>query len=221
MLFDLRGRRRRAVQVIYLFLAILLGGGLVFFGIGGEVSGGLADIFKGGGGDDSADDAIQEQIDRQEDRLAADPTNAAVLAALTRSHYQLATAQIAPNATEFPEEAKDDLRRAGAFWNRYLEQVEEPDSSLTSLAVQLFGPQGLNQPKEATQAALILARQTNEVDAYLNVVLLATAAGDKRTADLATQKAVDLAPKDQRKQVEEQAEALKKSQQQQQQPPSE
>ena len=34
MLFDLRGRgRRRTVQVIYLSLAILMGGGLVLFGI--------------------------------------------------------------------------------------------------------------------------------------------------------------------------------------------
>ena len=38
MLFDLRGRgRRRTVQVIYLSLAILMGGGLVLFGIGGDV----------------------------------------------------------------------------------------------------------------------------------------------------------------------------------------
>src|SRR5258708_36962752 len=36
MLFDLRGRgRRRTIQIIYLFLALLIGGGLIFFGIGG------------------------------------------------------------------------------------------------------------------------------------------------------------------------------------------
>ena len=34
MLFDLRARgRRRAIKVIYLFLAVLMGGGLVFFGL--------------------------------------------------------------------------------------------------------------------------------------------------------------------------------------------
>ena len=47
MLFDLRGRgRRRTVQVIYLTLALLLGGGLVLFGIGGDVQGGLFDAFR-------------------------------------------------------------------------------------------------------------------------------------------------------------------------------
>ena len=45
MLFDLRGRRRRAVQGTYLMLALLMGGGLVLFGIGGSVSGGLLDAF--------------------------------------------------------------------------------------------------------------------------------------------------------------------------------
>ena len=51
---------------------------------------------------------------------------------------------------------------------------------------------------------------------YLRLVSYAAAAGDKRTADLAAKKAVDLAPKAERKQVEQQAEALKKPSQQQQ-----
>jgi len=46
VLFDLKGRRRRVVQATYLLLAILMGGGLVLFGIGGDVSGGLFDAFK-------------------------------------------------------------------------------------------------------------------------------------------------------------------------------
>ena len=50
MLFDLRGRRRRAVQGTYLVLAMLMGGGLVLFGVGGSVSGGLLDAFKSDGG---------------------------------------------------------------------------------------------------------------------------------------------------------------------------
>ncbi len=48
MLFDLRGRgRRRTVQVIYLGLAVLMGGGLVLFGIGGATPGGLFDAVSG------------------------------------------------------------------------------------------------------------------------------------------------------------------------------
>src|SRR3954465_4102042 len=44
MLFALRGSgRRTTVKVVYVTLAILMGGGLVLFGIGGSVSGGLID----------------------------------------------------------------------------------------------------------------------------------------------------------------------------------
>ena len=41
MLFDLKGKRRRAVQGTYLMLAILMGAGLVLFGIGSSTNGGL------------------------------------------------------------------------------------------------------------------------------------------------------------------------------------
>ena len=72
MLFDLRGRgRRRTVQVIYLILALLLGGGLVLFGIGGDVQGGLFDAFRDNQG--NATEQIEKRVDSAEkrDRRAA------------------------------------------------------------------------------------------------------------------------------------------------------
>src|SRR5215208_2066086 len=48
MLFDLKGRRRRVVQVTYVGLAVLMGGGLVLSGIGSDASGGLLDALVGG-----------------------------------------------------------------------------------------------------------------------------------------------------------------------------
>jgi hypothetical protein len=216
MLFDLRGRRRRVVQATYLMLALLLGGGLVLFGIGGDVSGGLFNAFEGdGGGGGDATEAVEEQIDRQEKRLARDPQNAAVLAGLTRSYYNLAAAQI-PSGGTFPEEAKDDLRRAATYWERYSEAVDRPDPSLAALALQMFDPTALNQPDRAKDAALIVAERTDDPSAYLRVVQYATAANDKRTADLAAQKAVELAPKDQRQAVKQQIKAFRQAQQSQQ-----
>ena len=51
MLFDLRGRgRRRTVQAVYLGLAVLMGGGLVLFGVGaGNGFGGILNAFTGNG----------------------------------------------------------------------------------------------------------------------------------------------------------------------------
>ena len=212
MLFDLRGRRRRAVQVTYLILALLLGGGLVLFGIGGEVSGGLIDAF--GGRDSGGDDGntqLEQRIDRQEQRLRASPENTAVLAELVRLNYQVATSQIADGASGFPNAARDELRQAGVYWERYVEATDgEPSASLARLALQAYSPQALNEPGKAKEAVRIIAADANDTQTYLLLVQYATLAKDTRLANLAGQKAVDLAPKEARKQVEKQVEQLKK-----------
>ncbi len=211
MLFDLRGRRRRAVQATYLMLAVLMGGGLVLFGIGGDVSGGLVDAFKGGGGGSSGDSALEDRIDRQEERLAKSPQNTAVLQNLIRDYYSLATGQRESGTVGFPDDAKDELRKSGAYWQRYVKAAAgEPSADAARYALQVYDVGALNRPKEAQRAAAILAQDSNDVASYLRLVSYAALAGDTRTADLAAKKAVDLAPKAQRKQVEKQAEALQK-----------
>jgi hypothetical protein len=215
MLFDLRGRRRRAVQATYLMLAVLMGGGLVLFGIGGDVSGGLLDAFKGGGGP-SGDSALQGRIDKQEERLQANPRNERVLQNLVRDYYSLATSKREEGTVGFPADAKDDLRKAGSYWQRYSEATDEPSPDVAGYALQVYDVGGLNRPKEAQKAASILAEDANDTPSYLRLVSYAARAGDTRTADLAGQKAVDLAPKSQRKLIKKQVEALKKPPQQQQ-----
>jgi hypothetical protein len=215
MLFDLRGRRRRAVQVTYLMLALLMGGGLVLFGIGGDVSGGLLDAFKSGGGS-SGDSALEDRIDKQEQRLEANPRNDAVLQTLVRDYYSLATSRRESNTSGFPADAKDDLRKAGSYWQRYVDSTDKPNPDTAGYALQIYDVPALNRPKEAQRAAAILAEDANDAPSYLRLVSYAARAGDTRTADLATQKAVELAPKDQRKLIKQQAEALKKAPQAQQ-----
>jgi hypothetical protein len=217
MLFDLRGRRRRAVQATYLMLAVLMGGGLVLFGIGGDVSGGLLDAFKGGGGGSSGDSALEDRVDRQEERLAKSPQNEALLQNLIRDYYSLATGQRESGTVGFPADAKDELRKADEYWQRYTKAVDgEPSADAARYALQVYDLGALNRPKEAQKAAAIIAQDSNDVASYLRLVAYAARAGDTRTADLAATKAVDLAPKAERKQVEKQAEALKKPPPQQQ-----
>jgi hypothetical protein len=211
MLFDLRGRRRRVVQATYLMLALLLGGGLVLFGIGGDVSGGLVDAFKGGGGGSNGDSALRDQAERQEERLAKSPQNTAVLQNLIRDYYSLATGQRESGAVGFPADAKDELRKSGEYWQRYVTASDgDPSPDAARYALQVYDVAALNRPKEAQKAAAILAQDSNDVASYLRLVSYAALAGDTRTADLAAKKAVDLAPKGQRKEVEKQAEALSK-----------
>src|SRR5918998_4905826 len=103
MLFDLRGKRRRAVQATYLTLAVLMGGGLVLFGIGGDVSGGLFDAFsdnRSGGGTDNSQ--LEDRIERQEQRLKTSPGNEAVLAELVRLNHQVASPEGPPRPPKGP-----------------------------------------------------------------------------------------------------------------------
>jgi hypothetical protein len=219
MLFDLRGRRRRAVQATYLTLAILMGGGLVLFGIGGDVSGGLFDAFSDRSSSGSGAPVVEKRVDANEKKLAASPENVALLKELVRDQYSLATARTPSGSTGFNAEAKAELRKADAYWQRYLDAEKgEPDPAVANYAVQFYDPAALNKPKEALEAATVVARSENDAATYLRVVQYAALAGDKRTADLAAQKAVDLAPKGQRKAVMAQAEQLKKPETAQQQP---
>jgi hypothetical protein len=210
MLFDLRGRRRRAVQATYLTLAVLMGGGLVLFGIGGDVSGGLFDAFSDRSGSGTASEDLEERIDNREERLKANPQSEATLKALIRDYHALAGAQLPTGGGPYPDEAKDELRQAGEYWQRYLEVEDgDPDSSLARLAVAIYDPTALNEPEQGAAAMRIVAEAGNDFESYLALVQLSAAAGDKRTANLAADKAVDLAPKRLKKQVREQAKVLK------------
>jgi len=206
MLFDLRGHRRRAVQATYLVLAVLMGGGLVLFGIGGS-SGGIFDAISGnGGGGGNVNAQLEKRIDAQKKRLAASPTNAAILAGLVRLNYQAAVSQLPSGSSTIPEDAKDELRNAATYYERYVDAKKgDPSESVARLALNIYDTGGLNEPDKAKDAVRVIAAASNDWQTYLLLVQKATAAGDKRTAQLAAQKAVDLAPKAQQKQVEQAA----------------
>lgn len=210
MLFDLKGKRRRAVQATYLTLAVLMGGGLVLFGIGGDVSGGLFDAFSERQGNVSdADETFEERRDQARERLQANPRDEEALKVLIRANYQLASSA-AGQATTFPPEAQDDLRNAAQAWERYLALDPDPiDQGLANLMLQAYGPGALNQLDNAVEAARILARLDETPQSYLRLVQYASLAGDSRTADLAGQRAIELAPRDERSTVREQVEQAK------------
>jgi hypothetical protein len=220
MLFDLKGKRRRTVQGVYLMLAILMGVGLVAFGIGSGVNGGLSDLFSGGGGSNKGDEIIQKKIDTAEKQLEANPANTAALAEVIRGHYQLATAQANPDTGQFTKEASDDLAQAAAAWERYVKaNPKKPDLGLARVIVQAYsGLAQINQGEQtaatrywtgAANAAELIAADKPSATNYIALVQYATLAGQTRKADLAGKKAVSLAPKDQRKAVEQQLAAAK------------
>jgi hypothetical protein len=130
------------------------------------------------------------------------PQNQAALQEVVRGNYQLAGLNADPNTGTYTAAGKTDLRRAAAAWQRYLDtNPAKPDPILANFMFQAYV--GLNDNKNAKKAAMIVAADQNSSTAYVRVVQYATLAKDKRTADLAAQKALELAPKGQRSSVKQ------------------
>jgi tetratricopeptide (TPR) repeat protein len=209
MLFDLRGRgRRRTVQAIYLSLAVLMGGGLVLFGIGGNTSGGLFDAINGNGGGNggsSVDKVAQQRIDTYNQRLRVNPSDQASWLGMAKVRFQAANTGENYNATQqaFTAKGLQQLREADKAWTKYLAlNPAKPDVSTANLMVQAYGQGGLKQyPKAVSALEIVMDSRPASAGLYAQLAVLAAGANQTRKSDLAEAKAIDLAPKDQRTQL--------------------
>lgn len=225
MLFDLRGRgRRTTVKVIYSFLAILIGGGLVFFGIGGATNGG--GLFDALNQQTDVQDTYSKEVASLKRQLARNPKSEAGWARLAKLQVQQASAQgYIQNTNSYNAEGKAKLAEASASWNRYLKlQPKKVNSQLAAIMVTAYSQGGLNQPKEAAKALKEAIRSRKPSAAlYSQLAILSYQAGDKNESRIAEKRALDLAPKSKRKLIKAQLAAqkaqLKSAQQAQQQAP--
>ena len=205
MLFDLRARgRRRTVQVIYATLAVLMAGGLVFFGVGGSVGGGLFDALNSNGGS-STSDIFSKRAQSLQRQVRAHPRDAHLWAELTRARYQDATSGNGTDATTgaFTDSGRKKLAAAARAWDRYLAlNPRKPDDTVAILMVGALGPAGLNRLSDATAAMeIVIGARPPSSGLYAQYAELAYIAGQTRKGDLASAKAVSLAPKDQRETI--------------------
>jgi hypothetical protein len=215
MLFDLRGRgRRNTIKVIYIFLAFLMGGGLVLFGIGGSTSGGLVDAITGSG---SSPDSSQKRFEKQE-RAAlaatrANPSDEAAWAALARARVQLSTVneRYDANTDTYTAEGKAKLQQAGDAWDKYLAlkpRNEEEQARVASLMVRTFV--SLKELDKATVAQEVVAQSRgNAPGPYSQLAVLAYQAGQTRKGDLAAKKALSLTDEDLRQSLKAELDSAK------------
>ncbi|HEY4280219.1 MAG TPA: hypothetical protein VGM91_18495 [Conexibacter sp.] len=218
MLFDLQSRgRRTAVKIVYVGLAVLIGGGLVLFGVGtGGGGGGLLDIFNGNSTSSSVQIGNAEKRALREVRL--DPNNAAAWGELARARFQDAGQGDNFNQTQgtFTAQGQTELRSAKQAWDRYLVlNPNRPDANLARLMAQAFAPTALNQPAEAAEALEIVTESDPSSAAYAQLAQYAWLAGQTRKGDLASQKAIQLAPASQRALIRRQLDAADRQIQQQ------
>jgi hypothetical protein len=197
MLFDLRGSgRRTTVKAVYLTLAVLMGGGLVLFGIGGDVSGGLVDaLTESNGGSTSNDSTFRNRAERATREAQANPQDPAAWAEVARTRYQYASAGefIDRSTGQFTGEGKAQLQQAATAWEKHLELAKnKPDDRVATVMVVAYGQGGLNEPEKAVQAQEIITEVRPKDSTFATLAVLSYQAGQTRKGDLATKEALAL-----------------------------
>ncbi len=134
MVFDIRGRRRNVVKVVYAILALLMGLSLLLLagpGIGG--------IFNQASTNDAAGQ-LEDQAEAIELRLKKDPQNPQLLLGLTRARINagnaLAVASPETGEIAYSPEARQQLEAADEAWSKYLKETDEPNPSGAQLIAQ-------------------------------------------------------------------------------------
>jgi hypothetical protein len=215
MLFDLRGgHRRRAVKAIYVGLALLIGGGLILFGVGaGTGGGGLLNAATENEGSSSS--SFAGQIKKYQKQVKAQPANIAAWEKLTAAqlHEAGGEAFVSPTTGAPTAKGKELFAQASRSWERYIAlNPPKPSLELAKLMLRVYGAEGLNQPASAVQVLqLVVAAEPKNASYYAALAEYAYKAKNVRVGDLASEKAVSLAPASERARVKSELEASKKS----------
>ncbi len=212
MLFDLRGRgRRNTVRVLYIGLAILIGVGLVGFGVGGGFGGGGI-LSSAGNSEGSGGASFASKISKYEKITKKEPNNVAAWENLAKNLLHEAgnegniTSTGAPNA-----KGKELYRRASQAWLSYLAlNPHTPNSELAQLVFGIYGEEGLNEPAKAVQALNIVVTKRETASYYAQLAEYAYKAGNNSLGDLAAAKAVKLAPAAERARLKTELAEVKK-----------
>lgn len=216
MLFDLRGRgRRRTVRVIYGGLALLIGAGLVFFGVGAGVGGGgLLNSLTGNEGAGSA--SFSAQIAKYKKLAGKQPNNVYAWEQLTLAQLHEAGGEAYFVNQALTSKGKELFAQTAQSWSSYI--ALKPPKPNTQLALQMervFGEEGLNEPAEAVKVLQIVIPAKSEsppqyqASLYAALAEYAYKAHNTRIGDLASAKAVALSPSAQRAQLKTQLAAIK------------
>jgi hypothetical protein len=201
MLFDLRSRgRRRTVQGVYLGLALLLGLGLVLFGVGaGNGIGGLLNAFSGNGSGNNQKAVVSQQEKTALKQIKANPNNPAAWASLVEARWTSAGQGNNFNSTtgQFTATGKKELSATTQAWQRYLALTKTPDPNLAVLAARAYAAQR-NYAGEAGAWEIETTASPGQAKGYECLAVSAYAAKQTRKGDLAMAKALTLVPKAQR-----------------------
>jgi hypothetical protein len=215
MLFDLRSRgRRRTVQFVYLGLAVLMGGGLVLFGVGaGNGNGGLLNAFTGGGSGGAQSQIVSQQEKTALRQTKQTPTSPAAWANLVNARWISANSDSGNfNSTTgtYTTAGQKKLSATTAAWQRYLQLTKSPDPTLATLAARAYAQLG-DYSSAASAWEVQTIADPSAVKGYECLAITSYAAKQTRKGDLALGKVLSLVPKLSRTSLKSQITAAKTS----------
>lgn len=201
MLFDIRGRRKHVVRVVYAILALLMGASLLLvvgpFNIGEIV----------GGGGSSSSKIFDEQAERIERKLVKSPHDETLLLTLTRARINAGNAQLEVDETTGSQtitvDAVEEFGRAANAWSRYLKEAGgKPNPSVALLAANTYFSlaqaansfdEALADLHKAAEAQRFVATARPTLNSLSTLAIYEYYAGDFAAGDKATKKAEGLA----------------------------
>ncbi|HEY7967933.1 MAG TPA: hypothetical protein VID68_12990 [Solirubrobacteraceae bacterium] len=209
MLFDLRSPgRRRMVKTVYVFLALLIGVGLIGFGVGtgGNFGGLFSAAANGGGASGTGNVTAQRALAKAERAAAKSPNSAAAWASAGEAAYNVATLPLNYVSTSgFTVAGHKALDKMKVAWTHYLALLpKQPNLTFAEevAAASASPPGGVGDYSTAESAQEIIVQlQPSSYIQYEYLAIYAYYAKDVHNGDLAAAQAVALAPKGQRTQV--------------------
>jgi hypothetical protein len=196
MLFDIRGRRRHVVRVVYAILALLMGASL-FLVVGPFNLGNLV-----GDSSTSPSKVLDEQAERIERKLLRDPNNEALLLSLTRTRIaagnSLSEVNPETGATLLTTEGLQELNQAVEAWAGYLKQTKEPNPSAALLVSSAYFSlaeasgsieQALGNIKKAADTQRIAAEAQPSINSLTTLAIYEYYTGNFAAGDKATKEA--------------------------------
>ncbi|MDO9357183.1 MAG: hypothetical protein Q7T55_26030 [Solirubrobacteraceae bacterium] len=203
MLFDTSSPgRKRAVQIIFASLAILMGGGLVLFGIGSSQSGGgLTDIVNNGGQSTLADQGKKDAESAQK-ALDKNPKDVAAAEKLARARFAIANEEaFDQTGNVIDAKAQALVTAADEAWTNYLKLAPaEPSRAVSASYSSFYAYPGVAQYDKAARALEVnLVSRPPSAGLYAQLAIYWLFGGSTEKYADARREAIKLAESDSRK----------------------
>jgi hypothetical protein len=216
VLFDLRGKRKRVVQVSYVALAAIFLVGFIGFGIG--VGGGPGGIFDALGLSNSSNTGsgtaqFEDNIDAAHTKLAKNPDDTDALLKLAQNEYLLGKEGVTQDQStgqiSITNEAHTHLGEAADAWTKYL-RVNKGKADVTTAFDMVNVYVILNDADGAAKTQNVIVKEEPSANAYAQLAAFEYAGGNIEDGDAARDKALSMASGSQRKSYQSDLEQRRK-----------